>query len=50
MVTASPLLLEHVDHVLFVEDGRVVAEGSHRDLLGAHEGYRQTVTRGAGED
>jgi ABC-type multidrug transport system fused ATPase/permease subunit len=47
VVTASPLLLEHVDHVLFVEDGRVVAGGRHRDLLGAHEGYRRTVTRGA---
>jgi ABC-type multidrug transport system fused ATPase/permease subunit len=46
-VTASPLLLEHADHVLFVEHGRVVAEGSHRDLLSAHERYRQTVTRGA---
>jgi ABC-type multidrug transport system fused ATPase/permease subunit len=47
VVTASPLLLEHVDHVLLVEHGRVVAEGTHHHLLSVHEGYRQTVTRGA---
>jgi len=46
VVTASPLLLEHVDHVLFVEHGRLAAEGTHHDLLRTHEGYRQTVTRG----
>lgn len=33
IVTASPLVLDHVDDVLFVEDGRVVTHGSHRALL-----------------
>lgn len=33
IVTASPLVLDHVDVVLFVEDGLVVAEGTHRELL-----------------
>jgi ABC-type multidrug transport system fused ATPase/permease subunit len=47
VATASPLLLDRVDHVLFVHDGRVVADGSHRDLLRTHGLYRDTVTRGA---
>ncbi|MDQ4084658.1 MAG: ABC transporter ATP-binding protein/permease [Actinomycetota bacterium] len=47
VVTASPLLLDHVDHVLFVQRGRVVAEGGHRDLLRTNDDYRRAVTRGA---
>jgi ABC-type multidrug transport system fused ATPase/permease subunit len=46
VVTASPLLLEHADRVLFVEGGRVVAEGTHRDLLHNEPRYRRAVTRG----
>jgi ABC-type multidrug transport system fused ATPase/permease subunit len=45
-VTASPLLLDHVDHVLFVHGGRVLAEGRHRELLRREPLYRRTVTRG----
>ncbi len=33
VVTASPLVLDHVDEVLFVENGRVATSGTHRDLL-----------------
>jgi ABC-type multidrug transport system fused ATPase/permease subunit len=33
IVTASPLVLAHVDEVLYLEGGRVVASGAHRDLL-----------------
>ncbi|MGO1315990.1 MAG: ABC transporter ATP-binding protein [Cellulomonadaceae bacterium] len=33
LVTASPLVLDHVDRVLVVRDGRVVTEGTHRELL-----------------
>ncbi|MGO2740575.1 MAG: ATP-binding cassette domain-containing protein, partial [Cellulosimicrobium funkei] len=33
VVTASPLVLEHVDEVLLLEDGRVTARGTHRDLV-----------------
>jgi ABC-type multidrug transport system fused ATPase/permease subunit len=46
VITASPLMLDQTDRVFFVEDGLVVADGTHRDLLSAHEGYRWTVTRG----
>ena len=46
VMTASPLLLDRVDHVLFVHEGRVVAEGTHRDLMHTDPRYRRVVTRG----
>ncbi|PJJ77187.1 ABC-type multidrug transport system fused ATPase/permease subunit [Sediminihabitans luteus] len=33
VVTASPLVLDHVDDVVLVEDGRVTTHGTHRELL-----------------
>jgi ABC-type multidrug transport system fused ATPase/permease subunit len=44
--TTSPLLLEHVDEVAFLKDGKVRATGHHRDLLRENADYRFTVTRG----
>ncbi|MFG1947993.1 ABC transporter ATP-binding protein [Nonomuraea sp. NPDC048826] len=44
--TTSPLVLDRTDHVIYVEDGRVQAEGTHRDLLAASPAYAATVTRG----
>lgn len=49
VITASPLLLDQVDCVGFVSGGRLVATGSHRDLLATVPAYRQTVTRGEEE-
>jgi len=46
IVSASPLVLDHVDRVAFLSDGRIVATGTHRDLLRASPAYRDTVTRG----
>jgi ABC-type multidrug transport system fused ATPase/permease subunit len=46
VVTTSPLVLDQADRVVFVEDGRVVAEGGHRELLRTRPDYRWTVTRG----
>ena len=46
VTTASPLVLDRCDEVAFLGAGRVVATGSHRDLLAEHPGYRETVTRG----
>ncbi|MGI8615144.1 MAG: ABC transporter ATP-binding protein [Nocardioidaceae bacterium] len=46
VVTGSPLLLDRVDKVAFLSGGRVVAEGTHRELLATVDGYRRTVTRG----
>jgi ABC-type multidrug transport system fused ATPase/permease subunit len=45
VTTSSPLLLDHADHVAFLDGGRVVAEGTHHELLRRHAGYRATVTR-----
>jgi ABC-type multidrug transport system fused ATPase/permease subunit len=39
-------MLDHADRVVLIEDGRVVAEGGHRELLDTSPEYRETVTRG----
>ncbi|MEO3805810.1 ABC transporter ATP-binding protein [Nonomuraea sp. B1E8] len=44
--TTSPLVLDRTDHVIYVEDGRVLAEGAHRQLLDSTPAYAATVTRG----
>ncbi|WP_370449875.1 ABC transporter ATP-binding protein [Cellulomonas sp. PhB143] len=53
VVTASPLVLEHMDDVALLDGGRVVARGTHHELLGAaHDAsarYRAVVGRGAEE-
>ncbi len=50
VLTASPLLLDRVDEVIFVADGRVVALGKHRELLETEPHYRRTVTRQTEEE
>jgi ABC-type multidrug transport system fused ATPase/permease subunit len=44
--TTSPLLLDRADKVALVAGGRVVAEGTHRDLLDTEPRYCAVVTRG----
>ncbi|WDZ85283.1 ABC transporter ATP-binding protein [Micromonospora cathayae] len=44
--TTSPLLLGRADHVVFVVDGKVVAEGRHEELLATEPRYLATVSRG----
>jgi ABC-type multidrug transport system fused ATPase/permease subunit len=46
VVTASPLMLDRADQVVFVADGRVAGVGTHRELLATLPAYRHTVTRG----
>jgi ABC-type multidrug transport system fused ATPase/permease subunit len=46
VVTASPLVLDQADRVVFLDDGRVTAVGRHRKLLDTMPAYRETVTRG----
>ncbi|WP_144121807.1 ABC transporter ATP-binding protein [Catellatospora sichuanensis] len=45
LATTSPLLLDQADHVVFVDDGKVIAEGTHRELLTSEPRYRAVVTR-----
>ena len=49
IMTASPLLLDQVDHVLFLDGGELAAEGSHRELMATNKDYRRTVVRGEDE-
>ncbi|MGD8200082.1 ABC transporter transmembrane domain-containing protein [Ornithinimicrobium sp. W1679] len=46
VVTASPLLLHHADDVALLDAGRVVATGTHEELVTRDAGYRRTVLRG----
>jgi ABC-type multidrug transport system fused ATPase/permease subunit len=50
VLTSSPLLLDRVDEVILVADGRVVASGQHRELLETEPQYRRTVTRQTEEE
>jgi ABC-type multidrug transport system fused ATPase/permease subunit len=43
--TVSPLLLQQADVVAYVVDGRVVATGSHKELLATHSGYQGLIRR-----
>jgi ABC-type bacteriocin/lantibiotic exporter with double-glycine peptidase domain len=45
VTTTSPLVLDRVDEVHYLVDGKVVAIGSHRRLLEEEAGYRALVTR-----
>ncbi|MGH8880517.1 MAG: ABC transporter transmembrane domain-containing protein, partial [Stackebrandtia sp.] len=45
VATTSPLLLEHSDIVKFVMDGKLIATGTHRELMDNHPGYRAVITR-----
>ena len=46
VLTASPLVLDQADRVVFLAGGRVAAAGRHRELLRTTPAYRETVTRG----
>jgi ABC-type multidrug transport system fused ATPase/permease subunit len=49
ITTTSPLVLDRADRVALVVDGRVVAEGTHRELMRANPDYRLVVARGEDE-
>ena len=56
VVTASPLVLDHVDEVQLVQDGSLVARGTHAELLDGAAGpavaaaYRAVVGRSLDDD
>jgi ABC-type multidrug transport system fused ATPase/permease subunit len=50
VTTTSPLLLDRVDRVALLRDGRVVAVGTHRELLRDLPEYRAVVTRELDEE
>ncbi len=45
VTTTSPLMLDSADEVAFLRDGRVVATGTHEQLLESDADYRRVVTR-----
>ncbi|MEV6860948.1 ABC transporter ATP-binding protein [Streptosporangium subroseum] len=45
--TTSPLVLDRTDYVIYVRDGIVQAQGTHRELLATEPAYTAVVTRGA---
>jgi ABC-type bacteriocin/lantibiotic exporter with double-glycine peptidase domain len=46
VMTASPLLLDHADRVLFLQGGIVTARGTHHELMHTNPAYRAVVIRG----
>ena len=50
VTSSSPLVLDAVDEVAFLRGGRVVAVGTHADLLDRDPAYRAVVTRGVDLD
>lgn len=50
LVATSPLLLDRADRVAYLVAGRVVATGSHSDLLATQPGYRTLAFRGSEEE
>jgi ABC-type multidrug transport system fused ATPase/permease subunit len=49
VATVSPLLLHHADRVAFLVDKRIVAHGTHEELLRTNADYRRTVARSLDE-
>jgi len=45
VVTASPLVLEQTDLVYLIDDGQVVAAGTHHELATSCDQYRRIVFR-----
>ncbi|MCT2588789.1 ABC transporter ATP-binding protein/permease [Streptomyces sp. N2-109] len=45
VITNSPALLDAADRVLVLDDGVIIAEGTHRNLLAADEDYCLAVAR-----
>jgi ABC-type multidrug transport system fused ATPase/permease subunit len=45
LCTSSPLVLDRTDRVFLVEEGRVVADGTHHALLAGEPRYARTVLR-----
>ncbi|WP_075732670.1 ABC transporter transmembrane domain-containing protein [Streptomyces acidiscabies] len=50
VTSTSPLLLDRVDRVQYVVEGRVVGVGTHRELLEGEAGYRELAARDAGAE
>jgi ABC-type multidrug transport system fused ATPase/permease subunit len=49
VATVSPLLLHHADRVAFLVNQRIVASGTHEELLQTDPNYRRTVARSLDE-
>jgi ABC-type multidrug transport system fused ATPase/permease subunit len=45
VTTVSPLWLHHADDVVLLAGGRVVAQGTHEQLLADEPRYREVVAR-----
>jgi ATP-binding cassette subfamily C protein CydC len=44
-ITHDPALLTQMNNVIWLEDGKVVAQGSHKELSSAYPDYVALTTR-----
>jgi ATP-binding cassette subfamily C protein CydC len=44
-ITHDPALLAQMDNIIWLEDGKIIAQGSHKELLDAHGDYVSLTTR-----
>ncbi|MEI2778668.1 MAG: ABC transporter ATP-binding protein [Tetrasphaera sp.] len=49
VATVSPLVLQHTDSVVLLQEGRAMASGTHAELLAGNTAYRNIVIRGGDE-
>ena len=45
VMSTSPLMLDRADRALLLDDNRIIADGSHRELVSRDARYRSVVTR-----
>ena len=45
VLTTSPLMLGHADTLAFLHEGRIIATGTHAELVEHHDAYRALVHR-----
>ncbi|HEY9293745.1 MAG TPA: ABC transporter ATP-binding protein [Microlunatus sp.] len=50
VVTVSPLLLHYADQVALLDGDRIIAVGTHHDLINSEPRYRRVVARGMDEE